>query len=54
MGTRAIQDSERCHISTYINDAIDMSVFILDNLGLDTTEQTLNMYAQSRTVGISK
>ena len=29
------------------NDAIDMSVFILDNLGLDTTEQTLNMYAQA-------
>jgi tetratricopeptide (TPR) repeat protein len=29
------------------NDAIDMSVFILDNLGLDTTEVTLQMFAQS-------
>lgn len=27
------------------NDAIDMSVFILDNLGLDTTEQTMQMFA---------
>jgi tetratricopeptide (TPR) repeat protein len=27
------------------NDAIDMSVFILDNLGLDTTEQTMKMFA---------
>jgi tetratricopeptide (TPR) repeat protein len=27
------------------NDAIDMAVFILDNLGLDTTEQTMQMYA---------
>lgn len=29
------------------NDAIDMSVFILDNLGLDTTEVTLYMFAQA-------
>ncbi|MDX1939780.1 MAG: tetratricopeptide repeat protein [Saprospiraceae bacterium] len=29
------------------NDAIDMSVFIMDNLGLDTTAQALQMYAQS-------
>jgi tetratricopeptide (TPR) repeat protein len=29
------------------NDAIDMSVFILDNLGLDTTEVTLQMFAQA-------
>ncbi|MBC7885188.1 MAG: tetratricopeptide repeat protein [Saprospiraceae bacterium] len=29
------------------NDAIDMSVFILDNLGLDTTEMTLQMFAQA-------
>ena len=29
------------------NDAIDMSVFILDNLGMDTTEVTLQMYAQA-------
>lgn len=29
------------------NDAIDMSVFIMDNLGLDTTEVTLQMYAQA-------
>jgi tetratricopeptide (TPR) repeat protein len=27
------------------NDAIDMAVFILDNLGLDTTEQTMQMFA---------
>jgi tetratricopeptide (TPR) repeat protein len=27
------------------NDAIDMSVFILDNLGMDTTEATLQMFA---------
>jgi tetratricopeptide (TPR) repeat protein len=27
------------------NDAIDMSVFILDNLGMDTTEATLRLYA---------
>lgn len=27
------------------NDAIDMSVFILDNLGMDTTEVTLQMFA---------
>jgi len=27
------------------NDAIDMAVFILDNLGLDTTEVTLEMFA---------
>ncbi|MFZ1704115.1 MAG: tetratricopeptide repeat protein [Saprospiraceae bacterium] len=29
------------------NDAIDMSVFILDNLGLDTTEATLQMFAKA-------
>jgi tetratricopeptide (TPR) repeat protein len=29
------------------NDAIDMAVFILDNLGLDTTEITMQMYAQA-------
>lgn len=29
------------------NDAIDMSVFILDNLGMDTTEVTLQMFAQA-------
>lgn len=29
------------------NDAIDMSVFILDNLGLDTTELTLQMFARA-------
>lgn len=29
------------------NDAIDMSVFILENLGMDTTEATLRMYAQA-------
>ncbi|MBK9733638.1 MAG: hypothetical protein IPO92_01195 [Saprospiraceae bacterium] len=29
------------------NDAIDMSVFILDNLGMDTTEVTLKMFAEA-------
>jgi tetratricopeptide (TPR) repeat protein len=29
------------------NDAIDRSVFIMDNLGLDTTEHPLQMYAES-------
>lgn len=29
------------------NDAIDMSVFILDNLGLDTTDVTLGMFSQA-------
>jgi tetratricopeptide (TPR) repeat protein len=29
------------------NDAIDMSVFIMDNLGLDTTEQAMKMYAEA-------
>jgi len=29
------------------NDAIDMSVFILDNLGMDTTDVTLQMFAQA-------
>ncbi len=29
------------------NDAIDMSVFILDNLGLDTTEVTLQIFASA-------
>jgi tetratricopeptide (TPR) repeat protein len=29
------------------NDAIDMSVFILDNLGLDTTEITLQMFSKA-------
>lgn len=29
------------------NDAIDMSVFILDNLGMDTTEVTLQMFANA-------
>lgn len=29
------------------NDAIDLSVFIMDNMGLDTTARPLEMYAQS-------
>jgi tetratricopeptide (TPR) repeat protein len=29
------------------NDAIDMSVFIMDNLNLDTTDVTLGMYAEA-------
>lgn len=29
------------------NDAIDLSVFIMDNMGLDTTDVPLKMYAQS-------
>ncbi|MBL0100169.1 MAG: tetratricopeptide repeat protein [Saprospiraceae bacterium] len=29
------------------NDAIDMSVFILDNLGMDTTEVTLRIFAEA-------
>ncbi len=29
------------------NDAIDLSVFIMDNMGLDTTAKPLEMYAQS-------
>lgn len=29
------------------NDALDLSIFILDNLGLDSTETTLNLYAQA-------
>jgi len=29
------------------NDAIDMSVFILDNLGMDTTDVTLQMFAEA-------
>lgn len=29
------------------NDALDLSVFILDNLGLDTTAQALQMYADA-------
>lgn len=29
------------------NDAIDMSVFILDHLGMDTTEMTLQMFADA-------
>lgn len=29
------------------NDAIDLSVFIQDNLGLDTTEEALKLYAKS-------
>lgn len=29
------------------NDAIDMSVFILENLGMDTTHATLQMFAQA-------
>lgn len=29
------------------NDAIDMSVFIMDNLGLDTTETAMQLYSQS-------
>jgi tetratricopeptide (TPR) repeat protein len=33
------------------NDAIDMAVFILDNLGLDTTEQTMQMYATADLLG---
>ena len=30
------------------NDAIDMSVFIMDNMGLDTTDIPLKMFAQSQ------
>jgi len=29
------------------NDAIDLSVFILDNMGLDTSDQALQLYAES-------
>jgi len=29
------------------NDAIDMSVFIMDNLGLDTTAQAMKMYSEA-------
>jgi TolA-binding protein len=29
------------------NDALDLSVFIMDNLGLDTTEVALRMYSQA-------
>lgn len=29
------------------NDALDLSVFIMDNLGLDTTAEALTLYAQS-------
>ncbi len=29
------------------NDALDLSVFILDNLGLDTTDEALRMYASA-------
>ncbi len=29
------------------NDALDLSVFIMDNLGLDTTSRPLELYAQS-------
>ncbi len=29
------------------NDAIDLSVFIMDNLGLDTTAEALSLYAQA-------
>lgn len=29
------------------NDALDLSVFILDNLGLDTTAESLQLYAQA-------
>ncbi|HHM20964.1 MAG TPA: tetratricopeptide repeat protein [Bacteroidetes bacterium] len=29
------------------NDALDLSVFIMDNLGLDTTDQALRLYAQA-------
>ncbi|MEO1257598.1 MAG: tetratricopeptide repeat protein [Bacteroidota bacterium] len=29
------------------NDALDLSVFIMDNLGLDTTDQALRLYAES-------
>ncbi len=29
------------------NDAIDLSVFIMDNLGLDTTAESLQLYAQA-------
>ncbi len=29
------------------NDALDLSVFIMDNLGLDTTDQALSLYAAS-------
>jgi tetratricopeptide (TPR) repeat protein len=29
------------------NDALDLSVFIMDNLGLDTTDQALKLYAQA-------
>ena len=29
------------------NDAIDMSVFIMDNLGLDTSDHALSVYADA-------
>ena len=29
------------------NDALDMSIFILDNLGLDTTDRALKMYSEA-------
>ena len=29
------------------NDALDLSVFIMDNLGLDTTDQALRLYSQA-------
>ena len=34
------------------NDAIDMSVFITDNMGLDTTDVPLKMYAESQLLTI--
>ena len=29
------------------NDALDLSIFILDNLGLDTTATPLHLYAEA-------
>lgn len=29
------------------NDALDLSIFIMDNFGLDTTEESLNLYADA-------
>lgn len=33
------------------NDAIDLSVFIMDNMGLDTTDVPLKMYAEAELLG---
>jgi len=34
------------------NDAIDISVFIMDNLGLDTTDVAISLYAQSELLNL--